>query len=219
MAISKPSWLRVLLNKLNWDIFTWKVYIGDAIERGIDWALGWVNWGVDLAQAAYNKALEARDKALEVYRELLTIVNKSINEVFDKVSTWWSELGEWWSAKRQDIKDWIDDAKRITLSQIDAVRITLRQIDTAWDNFRTVTLPKLLDTGWITSFFGARVSSITDWWRPEKQKITDEIETEVQPVRDEVNKHTSWLDLIKELFTDPEKWLMNMIERMLARFW
>jgi hypothetical protein len=70
----------------------------------------------------------------------------------------------------------------------------------------------------VISFFGSGITSISDWWGARHREITDQIDTEVAPVRDEVNKHTTWLDLIKELFTDPERWLLDMIERTIARF-
>lgn len=219
MAISKPSWLRQALDRLNWDIFTWKIYVGDAIERAIDWALGWLNWGVELAQGAYNQAINAWDKAVEVFWDLRSLLFTEVTKVTNKISTWWSDLGDWWAAKSRDVRDWIDAAKTTLGERIDDARDLINRVDTAWGNFRRDTLPNLLDTHWIRSFFGARVSSISDWWAPKKQEIDEQIETEVAPVRDEVNRHSSWLDLVKELFTDPEKFLLDLLERMLARFW
>jgi len=197
MKVSKPTWLSRVLGLLNWDIFTWKVYIGDAVENAIDWALQWVNWGIDQANIAYNKAVDAWNKALEVYRDLRALVYSEVQKAINLAAT---------------AKDWLND-------RIDDAWQVINKVDTAWDNFRTQTLPKLLDTQWVIGFFGKKISSITDWWSPKKQEITDQIDTEVTPIRDELNKHSSWLDLIKDLFTDPEKWLLDRIESMLARFW
>ena len=197
MKVSKPTWLSRVLGLLNWDIFTWKVYIGDAVEHAIDWALQWVNWGIDQANIAYNKAVDAWNKALEVYRDLRALVYSEVQKAINLAAT---------------AKDWLND-------RIDDAWQVINKVDTAWDNFRTQTLPKLLDTQWVIGFFGKKISSITDWWSPKKQEITDQIDTEVTPIRDELNKHSSWLDLIKDLFTDPEKWLLDRIESMLARFW
>jgi len=218
MAVTKPGWLRNWLSKLNWDIFTWKVYIGDAIEDAIDWALDWINWGIDRATLAYNKAVEAWDKAVESARELRTKIDTGVQGVKDKIDTWWDDLGEWWSARKDEITEKIDQAKADARGLFDQATREASKFFTGWLEFNKYILPKLLDPSWITSFFGKGIASISDWWAPKDKEITDQIDAEVTPVRDEVNKHTTWLDLIKELFTDPEKWLLNMIERMLARF-
>jgi hypothetical protein len=219
MAITKPSWLRQLLGRLNWDIFTWKVYVGDAIEQGIDWALGWINWGIDQAGRAFNKAVAAFDYAVDLGRNTLAVIYREVDRIQSSISTWWSDLSEWWGAKLQDIKDRIQAARDWLQDRIDEAQQTVNKMLTAWDGFRTGILPGLLNTTWIRDFFGRGVSTIADWWAPRHREISEEIDAEVTPVRDEVNKHTTWLDLVKELFTDPEKWLLDMIERTLARFW
>jgi len=218
MTVKKPSWLSQWLNLFNWDIFTWKVYAGDAIEHAIDWALQWVNWGIDQATLAYNKAVAAWYKAVELAGDLRSTIYRETGYLWNKVNQWASDLAEWWEGKKQDVQGWIDTAKDWAKERIDDAKAIANRVDTAWDNFKQDTLPKLLDTQWVRDFFGKKISSITDWWAPKEQEITDQIDTEVTPVRDEVNKHSSWLDLIKELFTDPEKWLMDRLESMIARF-
>lgn len=219
MAIYKPSWLRNLLDKLNWDIFTWKVYVGDAIERGIDWALAWIDWGIEQAAAAYSYADSAFREAVDTFRILSARLNTEVSRIYDKISTWWGDLGEWWSTKVTWIRDLVAAAEDFWAARIRDVTRTLQGLDAAWDNFRRYTLPSLLDTSWIRAFFGRGIASISEWWASRRQEINERIDTEVTPVRDEVNKHTSWLDLVKELFTDPEKFLYDLAIRMIERFW
>lgn len=219
MAISKPSWLRSWLSRLNWDIFTWKVYIGDAIEGAIDWAVGWINWGIDQAAKAYNWAQQALARANEVWRELTSIIYREVDRVAGQVSTWWSDLGDWWSAKAQDVKWWIDTARSFLQSQITSLGRSLDGLRIAWDNYWRYVVPTLLSIDKWTAFWGGAWQNVTDWWGARLDQVRDLIETNVKPVRDEVNKHTSWFELIKELIDDPQKWLLNQIEKMLARFW
>ena len=197
MKVSKPTWLSRMLGLLNWDIFTWKVYIGDAVENAIDWALKWVNWGISQAERAYDKAVDAWYKALEVYRELQSLINTYIARAYDYID-----------ATKSYLRELINDVKAIA-----------NKVDTAWDNFRHDTLPKLLDTQWVRDFFGRGISNISEWWAARRGEIDSRLDAEIDPVREEVNKHSSWLDLIKDLFTDPEKWLLDRIESMIARFW
>ena len=226
MTVSKPSWLRSWLDKLNFDIFTWKVYIGDAIERAIDWALGWINWGISQANLAWNNAVAAWNKAVEVSKELTTLINKSISKVYDKIDTWWDDLKEWWEGKRDLIRDWIDEAEQWLLDRIDDVKRGLASLTTSWDNFRRYTLPNLIDLTWWTSFWGGKFATITDWWGIKKQEISDTIDVVVKPVRDEVNKHLDTLEKVKQLLSDPldwkdhfARWVMNTLESILARLW
>jgi hypothetical protein len=43
VRVEKPAWLTDLLASLNWDIFTLQIYVGDAVEDGLDWLIGWIN--------------------------------------------------------------------------------------------------------------------------------------------------------------------------------
>ncbi len=218
MEISKPSWLRNWLNKLNWDIFVWKVYVGDAIEGAIDWVIDKVNLVLGRAEAAYNKALEAWDYARELANSLGETINREVQDILARSSTWWDQLAEWWQAKRSLIQDLIDAGMDKLRPAIDQVRSLLAKIDAAWDSFRRDTLPSLLSMDYWTAFWGGRVATISDWWAARRQQIDDAREAALKPVRDEVNKHSTKLDLIKDLFTDPEKWLLDRIESMIARF-
>lgn len=211
MAVSKPSWLRSWLSKLNWDIFTWRVYIGDAIEGAIDWLLMVTNNALDFATLAFNKALDAWNKAVELGKELTTIVNKFRSEVFDRINVWWDELGEWWETKKQWVKKLLLASSDFLRGLINNLERGLASLTVAWDNFRKDTLPRLLDISWFTAWWGRRAASFGDWWNAARDHIFNRLETEVKPVRDEVNKHSSWLDLIKELFTDPLGFVLGLL--------
>lgn len=219
MALSKPSWLRSMLDRLNWDIFTWKVYVGDAIELGIDWALDWINWSIDQASRAYNKALEAISAVVELAGELRSRINAEIYLVLNRISTWGSILSDWWSARRQDVKDWIEAAKDLLKDLIDDAWIAIGQINVAWDNFRFNTLPGLVDFDNIRAWFGEGFKSLSDWWAARWQQIREANEAEIKPIRDEVNRHTTWLDLVREFFADPQQFLYDTMLKVIERFW
>ncbi len=144
MAISKPSWLRSWLSNLNWEILTWRVYVGDAIEDAIDWAVDWINWAIYQAESAYAWARSAWDKALDVGRDLGALINREIQKVLNNIEAWWGDLGEWWEAKRQDILDWIDTAQDWLLDRVDDVRKGLASLGQTWDNFWENIWPQLL---------------------------------------------------------------------------
>jgi hypothetical protein len=217
MALAKPSWLRILLDRLNWDIFTWKVYIGDAVERGIDWALDWINWAIDIGNKAAAKATSVWDSFVSLLHNVQATFNQEFARVWARVTTWASDLANWWSARAQDVRDWISAARDFALDRIADLRRILDSVDTWADTFRRTVLPKLLDTSWLRQAFGASFSSIMDWWRARLPQVDERVETGVKPVRDEVNKHTTWLDLLKKLLTSPEEWLLDLFESMLKR--
>jgi len=219
MAVSKPSWLRYWLDKLNWDIFVWKVYVGDAIERAIDWAIDRVNDSLALASAAFDKAWDAYYKALEVARQLRDMGYREIQDLWDRISTWWDDLNDWWKAKRSWIYDLIDATKDTLQARIKDAWSAIDRVQAAWDSFRRDTLPSLLSMDYWTAFWGGRVRSAQDWWAARWQQIQDTREAALSPIRAILKDHSSKLDVISELFKDPEKWLLDRIESMLARFW
>lgn len=224
MAVTKPSWLKSWLSRLNWDIFTWKLYVGDAIEDSIDWALEWINWGIDQATKANSQAWYAYWYAYDVYKDLRNIIADEVDDLWDRGFNWWSELGDWWSDKRQDVLDWIDDAKDYALDRIDDVNRVLMLLEDAWESFRRDTLPGLLDTSWLQDFFGRQVDNIGEWWAAKRQEIDDIIEATTKPVRDELNKHLDTLTSAKQLFADPlawpdhfARWVFHWLESIIAR--
>lgn len=219
MALTKPSWLRRALDLLNWDIFTWKVYIGDAVENGIDWALEWINWGIDKAAEALNWARDAWDKATGLWNDLVTRINQALEPVRNWIDTWKSRLAEWWSGVSTQVLAWIEAAKDWANDRIEDARRLIDRIDIAWENFRRDTLPRLLDPAWVRSFFGAGIASIADWWATKAPWVRDTVETTVAPVRDEVNKHTTWLDLVKDFFSDPQQFIYDLLMKIFERFW
>ncbi|GAI79073.1 unnamed protein product, partial [marine sediment metagenome] len=136
MAISKPSWLRTWLDRLNWDIFTWKVYVGDAVERALDWALDWINWAIARGEAAWSRAGVAIDKAIELAKDLGKTIDREIDKILARITTWGDNLGNWWETKKEWIRDRIDLAREKLEDLIDDVERGFASLDAAWDSFR-----------------------------------------------------------------------------------
>lgn len=218
MAISKPSWLRLLLDRLNWDIFVWKVYVGDTVEGAIDWVIDKINLVLDIGYLAYDRATSAWDKAVQLAGDLRTMVYREVQNILARISTWWDQLYTWWEAKRTWIQDVIDAGIDNLRPWIDQARAAIAKVEAAWDSFRRDTLPGLIDIDRWTAFWGGKVATASDWWAARRQQVSDMIDTVVAPVRSEVNKHSEKLDLLKDLMTDPERWLLDRLESMIARF-
>lgn len=226
MAVTKPSWLRNFLARWNFYIFTWYVPLGDTVEDAIDWALGWINWGIDQATLAYNRAIDAWNKAVEVWSDLISRLNRELAPVWSWIDTWGSRIRDWWSGVSSQVLAWVDQAKRYAADLVGDLRKLLNTLDTAWENFRRDTLPRLLDAAWVTSFFGRGISSIADWWATKAPWVRDTVETSIKPVRDEVNKRMSIFELAKQLLTDPldwkdhfAEWVLGWLANILARVW
>jgi len=197
MAVYKPSWLRTWLNKLNWDILTWHIYVGDAIETGIDWTVDFINTALEWADAAYNWALAAWDKALETGRDLLTTINRQLQPLWDAIDAWRDRLSEWWFSTKDSVLAWINDARDYASDLFRQASTAIEGVAAWLDTFKRLTLPTL----------------------PNRKEVNDNIEAIIDPVRQEVNKHSSWLDLAKDFFTDPQQFLFDILQKMLERFW
>lgn len=219
MAISKPSWLRSWLDTLNWDILTWHVYVGDAVESGIDWAIDWINWGITQAESAWNKAVAAWDKAVDVFWDLTATINWEVSRLWDSIGDWWDDLGEWWSTKVTWVRGLVDAASDFLKGLIDDVKRGLASLSVAWDNFWTTTWPQLLsdfnsllvDVG---NFFTQVLPGLATFL-----DISRAFEDFRLEWKDLFNFWEGFKDTIVAFFEDPEKWLLDKIETMLARFW
>ena len=176
MALTKPSWLRTALSYLNWDIFAWHVYVGDAVESAIDWVVEWLNEAITWALEAWNKAQAAWDKAVEVGKALWSDFLREISQVWDIIQTWWSDLGDWWSTKVTWIRDLIDAAQDWLRSLIDDIRSGLDQLGVWWDNFTRDILPSLATRFDITqaiSAFMEQWKDLFEGWEAFKNSIVD----------------------------------------------
>jgi len=219
MALQKPSWLETVLSWLNWDILAWKVYVGDAIENAIDWVISWINLALDWAVEALNNIAAWWDRLLDWWSSWWSVISSWFTEIWNSIAAWWDQLGDWWDTRVTIVQGWIGAAGDVLRDMVQNVRSYVDGLWAQWDNFRLSVLPRLLDFSWVTSFFGGAFGTISDWWSPKQQGIRDELEAEVKPVRDEVNKHTSIFTLFNLFFTDPVKFLYVIIDDLIERFW
>jgi len=215
MQIDKPSWLRNWLDTLNWDILTWKVYVGDAIESGIDWLLYYVNSGLSLADNAYDWAVYAWNEAVDFYNELSNTINIEVTKLTNKIGQVWSDIVEWGEGVKGDIEDWVDASLHSLSEKVSQVNEYMNQWQATWDTFLHVTLPSLVTFDWWSSFWQGAYSNIEEWWSIQHDRITQEVDIKVDPLKEEIYQHKSWLDMIKLLFTDPEEFVTDL----LARIW
>lgn len=219
MAIRKPSWLRSWLNKLNWDIFGWKVYVGDAIEEAIDWALDWINWAISRAEAAWTRAGIALSRIIEEAKELTRLLYREIQKVLNLIDAWWGDLGEWWLTKVTWLKGLIGAAEDFLEDLIDNVARSLQRLNAAWDDFKRDTLPKLIDFSWWRGFWGGMYSNISDWWEPVSAQLGDSFGAITDGIISELNQFSQKLAEMGEFFTDPVKWLYDRLENFMDRYW
>lgn len=209
--LTKPSWLRSWLDRLNWDIFTWQVYVGDAVEGAIDWVIDGLNNALDWGTAAYNWAQAAWDRISQVSQELISRILTETSRIWDWVSTLPSYLGDWWAARLTEVKEWVQTLTGTVNDAISSVNKVVNNLSTQWQLFVTSTLPSLVDISFWRSFWGGSLGSIGQWWEPQRRQLLDEVDISLEPTREEVRTHAGWLDMIKKLFTDPEEFVLELL--------
>lgn len=197
MAFKKPSSLVSFLNRWNFDVFTWKVYIGDVVENAVDWALSWINTTYNWATSAYNWARDAWDRAGRFWNDLTTWVNQELAPIWNRLQTWWSDLYEWWSGWLSYIKDLINHAREYALDRIKDLLSYVNKWVTAWDAFRIGVLPGLARTIDIRD----AINSFQNSWR------------------DLFTFWANWRDQVINFFQDPLQWLYDRLEDFFERFW
>ena len=194
---------------LNFDILGWHIGIGEAVEEAIDWVVVWINEAIDWIGETWNKLFVLWD---DFWRELGEVWVK-LGEVWDWFialpGNIWKEITDWWSDPDNIIRVFIDGVKEALTVVIEGVGTVANRIATAWDNFWTLIFPTLIDFNWWRGFWGGMFSNISDWWAPEKQKVTEETDAKIAPVEEEVNRHTSWWETFWDFLTNPLDWLMD----------
>lgn len=150
-------------------------------------------------------------------------IQEKLEEVWEWFSGWWDEVtdvvDEWWRDTRQDVIDWISQASDWLEEQIDDLGHIVNNIDAWIDNFIQDTLPDLLSFDWFSSWWGNVNVSFDDWWRSAWSDILENIDVALDPVQERIAQFDQWFDLLKDFIDDPEKWLLDKLESMLARFW
>ncbi|MBU2060074.1 MAG: hypothetical protein KKB38_20380, partial [Gammaproteobacteria bacterium] len=92
-------------------------------------------------------------------------------------------------------------------------------LSSAWERFRSDTLPSLVDLTWFRSWWGQGSTPFESWWSWARGLISDETEAKLDPVRQGVNRNASWLEMIKSFIDDPEDFLYRAVDRIIERFW
>lgn len=218
-TVKKPLWLENLLNSLSWQVFTWRIEVGDPIERAIDWLLSWLNYALYQSNDAFNTAGEALSKALEINKELQASLADFRQELSDHLSSWFLDLSKWKESFSSEVGSWLEEQKDYLLSIIEDTKQATTSLAIQWDNFKSTTLPQLVDTDKLTAWGNSLKLDLSSWLNSRLSAEREETEAQLDPIRQNVDKHDNWLDAVKEFFDDPEDYLIKTLEKALERLW
>ena len=125
----------------------------------------------------------------------------------------------WWSSARLTVQAWIDEAKRITLSQIDAVRITLGHFEAVWDSFKgkIPTIDEVLL--WFRTWRDKVIATTIAWGALTGRQVQDLLNSKVKELEPLWKGWQDMREQVVEFFGDPGKWFFDRIEGWLERFW
>jgi len=221
-----------------WDISQWflMLYQDSSDIPGVGWLLSPVFF-------ALHKSFWNMLDPIAHFYSWAYAVNEAINEVitsstiFDLLRTWinyaedawfWIQnsgtmitniIESWWTGVAGDILAWIDLANYNVRSLIGQVEASLGDLRSSWDNFWTITWPAhVADLANIRSSWDSFSSSILPdlaTWAGSQALIETTLRAWF-PFYDELVGYWSG---IRDLFTDPEDYLVRKLESMLERFW
>lgn len=160
---------------------------------------------------------------------------------WDQVGAWLSEslsqvatLWTWWLDRRQfitwEVDTWWESVRWIVLGWIDAAAGGIADLRRSWESFSQYSLPELLanvnklSADWsnftrVTLPGLASFQDLEGWYSGKAVDVRDLIESTIRsffPFYDEI---VGLWGEIREMFTDPEAYLLRKIETMLVRFW
>lgn len=221
------QWFFARCYELSWDIDRWPIapdFLVAFFQTMGEWC-----WDVSVwfrgAASWWQEVTAAIARILTVFdiENLISGLRSALSSVWSWWVSWWDNVGarisSWWSGVQYTVRSWIAVAVDGFYSLVKLLQDQVDAVATWWDDFTRDTLPSLLSLDWVGEFFGQGIAAIADWWSPKHAEVSAETEAVVQPVRDTVNEHSSWLEMIKELFTDPAGFFLRMIERMVVELW
>lgn len=209
MAIIKPSWLRTILDYLNWDILGYQVYVGDAVESAIDWAIDRLNTALEWADAAWDYAANAWWKAVQVGVDAWNDLQAVAWELRTSISDIWAELVTWWDDRVDDFWDLVDGATGWLEDRLDDAEWVLDELRDNWDTFWRDIWP-----GWMQYLeeLAGRVGDFFSLTLPDLITSADIIQAFNDFRREWADLFTFWSEFRTELgqfISDPVEWLFN----------
>ncbi len=141
--LQKPEWLATALGYLNWDIFTWHVYVGDTAENAIDWVLDGINTLITWAQQVGAWWEEFRQEVLDIFNLIPQWINEVWDYVLNLVDATRSIIATWWEATFEIVKEWVRALVDTVKDAVTVVNNALTWLTLQWDNFTTSILPTL----------------------------------------------------------------------------
>lgn len=167
----------------------------------------WQDWiELQLSPSAIWDAISWRIPAVsKAVADVVAWFESWVNNVLEIIESWWIDKANWVQVQVSNGAVAISAA----IKQLTTAYVALQN---AWTDFTTLTLPKLLTIDWIEAFFGAGVTGIGDFLGLVRIEIDERIQAK-----------TGILSVIiagmQSIITDPEEWLLEKVENMLARYW
>ncbi len=195
--IEKSAEFRTWLTSWNFDIFGWKVYIGDVVETGIDWVIEWINSLMGWAEAIWNYIVDLIYEVREAFQTIVLDFESRFQALWDSVMLFWDRLELWWADKKQDVLDLIAAGTAWVKDRIDSLSGVVDGLRSAWDWFTGTVLPGLADI-----------------WT-----VDNMISNALRPWADMFNWFEMFRSEVVEFFNDPWQWLYDRFEDFIERFW
>jgi predicted PurR-regulated permease PerM len=190
-------WLVNGLLYLDWQIFTWHINVGTAVEAAIDWVLDGLNTVITFVGQLAAWWEEFRQEVIDFFTEIPKWLNELWQYFLNFADTFAGWISDWWDGIFETVKDWVltvvDKLKEIVTDIGD----TLERWVTTVENFFTQVLPELA----------------------HKLDVLDMIKSFFEPWRDLLNFLSEVAADIGEFFSDPLAWVYNKLDDFFERFW
>lgn len=185
--IDKPSWLRSAFSHLNWDIFTWHIYVGDFLESGVDWVVDRVNDFLGFLEVCWNFIQVIWGRVIEFVGSVATGFNILIQQIWNWLGSVPGRIADAVSA----VKSWalgaIDTVKGWVNQGIAWVQQQVNRLSAWWSEFKSSVLPGIL----------------------EKIPLVGQLVITVQAIQAIIKLWTGVMEEIILFAKDPRKWVVD----------
>lgn len=195
------------------ELFYYLRFIFSSLSLGFYYFNNWV----DDTNARLGKVLSYEN----IYSHFKSWFDAGRNAWDWVVNAFWNVtaiIGQWWSSTSLTVQVWINEGVLKVQSLIDQVDRGLASLKFDWDTFKP-RLPSLDQViGWFGNWRGNVVGHILLAGFLPAAEISKLIDSSFKDREPFWADWQDWKPKVGELFSDPEKWLLDRIESMLARF-
>ena len=195
--IKKPKWLKEFLENQSLDIFTWRQWMPTFMEMGFDWLIWALNTRFQDLYGALAEAWSWMASTTAYLDSEFKKVKDWLEYLDNKLAVQADTLDAWFLAKKHTVQAWAIAAMQPVTNMISVHDLAIKTL-----NENQLKILEVLKT---------------PWWAPTR--ILSAIAEALSPFKKLEEDRKNLFEWMWLFFADPPKFLYEMADEIITRFW